>query len=263
MKNFIAALAVTGLATAALGQVGSGGTITDGDSSFSLGEYTGDGSGTGPLSDFSVDAGASNTDHLFQTWWWFRLAGDARETAFSGATSWSYSGNIARLTYTYPQFRATIQFVVTGVESGLGFLTQTVTLVNTTNAPLMINLFNYQDLDMAETSSNDAADQSGVNIISVNDTASDWRAEYEGTNAFQVASFDNIREFLSDGNLDNLNGTGLPFGPGDWTGAYQWSFTLNPRGAASASATTTIVPAPGAAGLLGLAGLVAARRRRG
>lgn len=262
MKKIAAIVALAGLASVGFGQAGSGGTITDGDTSFTLSDYTGNGFGTGPGADFVVDSSNTNTDHLFQSWWWFRVAGDARETTFSGASSWSWVGNVGRLTYNYPNFRAVIQFVVTGVEPGLGFVTQTCTIFNTTNQPITIDLFNYQDLDMNQSSGDDSATQSGANVISVTDGGSGWRAEYEGTNAFQVASYDSLRAILTDMNSDNLNGTGLPFGPGDWTGGYQWSFTLMPRTAATASATVTIVPAPGALALLGLGGLAAARRRR-
>lgn len=263
MKSFAGIVALAGLASVSLAQVGSGGTITDGDTSFTLADYTGNGTGNGPNADFSVDTSASNTDHMYQAWWWFRVAGDSRETTFSGATSWSWVGNVGRLTYNYPQFRAVIQYVVTGVEPGLGFVTQTCTIFNTTNQPLTIDLFNYQDLDMAETSSDDSANQSGANVMSVVDGGgTGWRAEYEGTNAFQVSSFANLLNILTDANADNLNGTGLPFGPGDWTGGYQWSFTLMPLSAATASATVTIIPAPGALALMGLGGLVAGRRRR-
>jgi MYXO-CTERM domain-containing protein len=262
-KSVVGILAVAGLASAAFAQAGSGGTIVDGDTRFTLSSYTGGGTGVGPTADFVVDAGQTDTDHMFQAWWWFRLAGDTRETTLSNATSWSWVGNVGRLTYTYPTFRATVQYVVTGIEPGLGFVTQTVTIFNTTNQPLTLDLFNYQDLDMAESASNDSATQAGANVISVTDGGNTgWRAEYEGTNAFQVASFDSLRDMLTDINVDNLNGTGLPFGPGDWTGGYQWSFTLSPFTAATASATVTIIPAPGALALLGLGGLIAGRRRR-
>lgn len=263
MKNFAAVVAVAGMASAVFGQVGSGGTISDGDTSFTLSSYTGDGTGDGPSADFSVDTSGSDTDHMFQAWWWFRLSGDTRETTFSGATSWSWVGNVGRLTYNYPSFRAVIQYVVTGVEPGLGFVTQTCTIFNTTNQPITVDLFNYQDLDMGQTSGDDSATQSGANVISITDGGNTgWRAEYEGTNAFQVASYDNLRAILTDMNADNLNGTGLPFGPGDWTGGYQWSFTLMPLTAATASATVTIIPTPGALALLGLGGVAALRRRR-
>ncbi len=77
-------------------------------------------------------------------------------------------------------------------------------------------------------------------------------------------SFANIRGLLTDNSITNLNNTGLPFGPGDFTGAFQWTVTLAPGEAftATASMTVTYIPAPSALALLGLGGLIGCGRRR-
>lgn len=261
MKNVLIATAGLLLASTALAQSGSGGTVTQGFSSFTLGDV-GTGASDQPLADFSV-GGPGNPDHLFQNWWWFRVQGDSNETAFNNASNWSYSGNTARLEFSTANFDAVVQYSVTSIRNGLGVLTTTCTVFNTSSDPLTLNLFNYADLDMNESSSNDSADLNGVNIIRVTDGGNTgWRANYEGTDAYQVASFAGIRSILNDPNADDLNNTGLPFGPGDWTGAFQWSFSIGSLSAATASATITIIPTPGALALAGIGGLVAARRRR-
>lgn len=261
LKNTLIAVAGLALASTAWAQVGSGGTVSQGFSSFTLGDV-GTGSSDQPFADFSV-GGPGNPDHLFQNWWWFRAQGDSNETAFNNASSWSYTGNTARLEFSTASFDAVIQFSVTSIRNGLGVLTTTCTVFNTSNDALNLNLFNYSDLDMNETAGNDSADLNGVNIIRVTDGGSSgWRANYEGTDAYQVASFAGIRSILNDPNADDLNNTGLPFGPGDWTGAFQWSFSIGSLSAATASATITIIPTPGALALAGIGGLVAARRRR-
>lgn len=261
VKNVLIAAAGLVLASTALAQTGSGGTVSQGFSSFTLGDI-GTGPSDQPFADFSV-GGTGNPDHLFQNWWWFRVQGDTNETAFNSATSWSYTGNTARLEFSTASFDAVIQFTVTSIRNGLGVLTTTATVFNTSNDSLNLNLFNYSDLDMNETAGNDSADLNGVNIIRVTDGGSTgWRANYEGTDAYQVASFAGLRNLLNDPNADDLNNTGLPFGPGDWTGAFQWSFSIGSQSAATASATITIIPTPGALALAGVGGLLAARRRR-
>jgi hypothetical protein len=155
-------------------------------------------------------------------------------------------------------------FTVNGISDGYGVLTQTLTVFNTTNHAINVNLFNYQDIDLAGTSSNDSAVLNSGNVIRVTDGNTGWVANYEGTNAFSVGGFASIRDVLSNGSLDNLTNTGLPFGPGDFTGAFQWNFDLSEGGAATASATLTItnIPTPGALALGSIGGLVAIRRRR-
>jgi len=260
-KNVLIAAAGLVLASSALAQSGSGGTVSQGFSSFTLGDI-GTSPSSQPLADFSV-GGTGNPDHLFQNWWWYRVQGESNETAFNNASNWSYSGNTARLEFSTANFDAVIQFSVTSIRNGLGVLTTTATVFNTTSDSLTLNLFNYNDLDMNGSAGNDSADLNGVNIIRVRDGGnSGWVANYEGTDAYQVASFSGLRDILTDPNADDLNNTGLPFGPGDWTGAFQWTFSIGALSAATASATITIIPTPGALALAGIGGLAAARRRR-
>lgn len=261
MKNVLLASAGLLLASTALAQSGSGGSIAQGFSNFSLTDI-GTGATDSPFASFSV-GGAGNPNHMYQNWWWFRVQGDSNETAFNNASNWSYSGNTARLEFSTASFDAVIQYTVTSIRNGLGVLTTTATVFNTSADPLTLNLFNYADLDMNGTAGNDSADLNGVNIIRVTDGGNTgWRANYEGTDAYQVASFAGIRGILNDPNADDLNNTGLPYGPGDWTGAFQWSFSIGSLSAATASATITIIPTPGALALAGIGGLLAARRRR-
>lgn len=261
IRKSIPVIVAVAFAAPALAQVGSGGTITNGSTTFTLNDYLGDEFGAGTTADLRV-GGPGNPDHLFQAGWWYRVAGDNREHTFANANDWSWANNRGRQEYSLTDFNATVQYTVTGVRDGLGFLTMTLTIYNTSANNLTINVFNYLDLDMFETAGDDSAVLGSVNIIRVTDGASAWRANYEGTNSYQVASFDNLRQRLTDPNPDDFDNTGLPFGPGDWTGGFQWEFTLTPNSAATASATVTIVPTPGALGLLGLGMLATLRRRR-
>lgn len=264
ISKILALVAVAGASSAAFAQVGSGGTATNGLSSFTLNDYTGDDTGTGALSSFSV-GGAGNPDHAFQTWWWYRVEGDSRERSFANAVNsdWSSPGK-GRLEYQTDDFFAVMSFQVTGIADGYGVLTQTLTVLNTSNTTKTFNLFNYNDVDLAGSAGGDSATLNSPNVIRITDANSPWVAFYEGTDAFGVDSFANLRAELADNGVDNFGSSGLPFGPGDFTGGFQWSFTLNAGGAATASATLTIttVPTPGALAMAGLSGLAAFRRKR-
>lgn len=264
LSKTLALIAVAGMTSAALAQVGSGGTATNGNSTFTLGDYTGTDTGTGARSNFSV-GGPGNPNHAFQTWWWYRVEGDTRERSFANAVNsdWSNAGQ-GRLEYETDDFFAVMTFQVTGISDGYGVLTQTLTVLNTSNSTKTINLFNYNDVDLGGTAGGDSATLNGPNVIRITDSSTPWVAFYEGTDAYGVDSFANLRAELSDGDVDNMASNGLPFGPGDFTGAFQWSFTLNAGGAATASATLTItnIPTPGALALAGIGGLAAFRRKR-
>lgn len=264
ISNVLALLAVAGASSLAMAQVGSGGTATNNGASFTLADYTGTDTGTGATSSFSV-GGAGNPDHAFQTWWWYRVEGDTREHSFANASGWDWSSpGKGRIEYTTDDFFAVMSFQVTGIADGYGVLTQTLTVINTSNSTKTFNLFNYNDVDLAGTAAGDSATLNSPNVIRITDSASPWVAFYEGTDAFGVDSFANLRGEFADNGVDNLNSNGLPFGPGDFTGAFQWSFMLDAGGAATASATLTIttIPTPGALALAGVGGLAAFRRKR-
>lgn len=247
---------------AAFAQVGSGGVINDGNAQFRIGDYLGGGGGNGPQANFTV-GGSGNPDHLFGAWWWFRESDASREFAISNAASWEYNASFARVDYEYENFSATMTWAVLGLGDGFGVLTQTLTIRNRTNNPLMMSVFNYNDVDAVGSAGGDSAVLTGPNVMEITDAARpDWTLTYEGTSAFASAFWPGVRDRLTDEDVDNLTGTGLPGGPGDLDMGFQWDVMLDANDAFTASSTLTIVPAPGAAALAGLGGLAMLRRRR-
>lgn len=270
MKNSKVALAsslaiLSGATAVSFAQAGSGGSISSGFTSFSIVDYLGDGTGSGPTSDLRV-GGIGNPDHMNRAWWWYRTGSDSREVAFNNATSWSYSGSLARLEYSTAEFDAVMQFRVIGVRNGFGVLTQTVSILNRTDHAISVNLFNFNNLAVGGTAGDDQANLIAMNTIRVDDgMGTGWRAAYEGTEVFDVTDGAvDVLANLTDGSINTLGNRGLPpAGALNFQGAYQWAFSLGVNEAATASATVTITPTPGSATLaLGGLALVARRRRR-
>lgn len=270
---------MTGLALGALSGLAMGQpvafTISDGDSQYgftsatALGAIGGNtnrtGTGGGTTAFFRVDGSA--TDHLFQNWWWYR-AGTAsgREFGFSNFVSQSGGGNNQTLNYAEVDgVSASINYVIQDMGVG-AIVTQRLVLTNTSTAgPQRIDLFNYADFDVGGTAGTDSATLTGPNLMRITDGANFAEFEGVGAGAWQVTSFATLRGLLTNAVVDNLNNTGLPFAPGDWTGAFQWTFDLNPGESVTVIerlAVNTAVPTPGAAALLGVAGLAGLRRRR-
>lgn len=261
----LSTLAGLTLAGTALGQAGTGATISDANMFFTTANSPTSATGTGAASADFRAGGAASTDHMFQHWWWYRLAGDNRENAFANASSSATIGtSIHTISYTYATFTAFMEFEIISTGADSGFLRSSLSITNTSAAPISITLFNYTDLDVNGSFGGDSALLTGPNTIRVNDGRS---LTYSGigASAWQVAAFSQVRDLLANNVVDNFNSTLLPFGPGDFTGGFQWSdVVIDPGFTRSVVATVSItpVPTPGAAALVGLAGLVGLRRRR-
>lgn len=271
----LSSLAGLTMASAALGQLGTGGTITAGNMVFTIGDSpTSITAGSGPNADFRA-TGAAGTDHMFSHWWWYRLAGDNREFNLGNAASSVTIGtSVLRMTFNQPNFTATLQFQVISTGAEQGFLRSTLSITNTSAAPISISLFNYTDIDLNNTSNGDSAVLAAPNFMRISDPATPVQIAYSGVgaDANQTTAYATLQGLLTNAAVDNLNGTGLPFGPGDFTGGFQWGapsptgapggITIEPGFTSSVIATVSIIPTPGAAALMGLAGLAATRRRR-
>jgi hypothetical protein len=256
--KMLALAAPLALAAAALAQPGTGGTITHNNATFTQGDVPLSSVGTGPVGEFRV-GGPGNPNHYFQSWWWARFPGDTREHALYGPATANWGGSLGQLNYSFPGLPVVQTYQVIGTGSG-GVLVESITLTNTSNQPLSANLFHYLDLDLNGSASGDSAVLNGPNSIKVTDGP--WTAHYEGSGTYEVGGFPTVRDLLTNNSINNFSNSGLPFGPGDWTGGWQWSFTLQPNDMITLTASLSIIPAPASAAVLALGGLVAARRRR-
>lgn len=211
--------------------------ITDGDSVFSQPAANTIGatvrSGTTGGTAAVLTAGGDTTDHLFQQWWWYRVNGvTPREFALSNRTSNSAVGNVLTLTYAEPEgFNAAIRYTLTdgtNAPAACNVLAE-ITITSTSASSLSMALFCYLDYDLEGTTA-DSATLISPDRMQITDGPTGFFGQFVcvGAAAYQVASFSTVRGLLTDADVDNFNSTGLPFGPADWTGAFQWNFNLAP-----------------------------------
>jgi hypothetical protein len=284
-KTLFSALLMVGGTACAFGQA----VITSGGSQFGWTSAT-DANISGAAVRTGTTAGegsvlktAAGADVLFANWWWYRVNSatvpsgpfsDTREFALSRLQSKSVVGNTMTLNYTETTdgtangavlFDAALRYTITNNASGVLVNSDTF-ITNQSGSAMTLSIFGYVDYDVTTSNNNSATmvgDVTSGRMVVTNGGNSATYRFLDGS-AYQVSAFSTVRGSLSNAGIDNLNNTGLPFGPGDFTGAVQWDITLQARESISILTSYSAVPEPAsmAALGLGLAGIIARRRRK-
>jgi hypothetical protein len=239
--------------------------ITDNNARYALSDI--------PLNAFDESADTDlkpegTVDHLYDDWWWFRESTDSREFAFNSPTSEIVSGNTATLSFVETNFSATIHYMLTdGWTPGEASLTETLTVTNTSDGTLIIDLFHYADIDANGTEDNEFATLAGINRIRVDDGGA-FTVDHQGIGALNWEVGDNhamdFEDVLQDGAVLNLTSSTLPFGPGDVNSIFQWQLVLEPgqSGSVVSGFSPQYVPEPASLMLLAPAVMLMLKRRR-
>jgi uncharacterized Zn-binding protein involved in type VI secretion len=216
-------------------------TLTDGDATFTLrgirGERT---TSAGGLGDYK-SLGGTAPDHMFQNWWWYRTGTDTREFALSNLTAFEQpQANTVSLTYAEGGLTYEITYTLSDSGDNQAVVVAQLTIANTTSTPITLNLFNYSDFDMDGSVGGDRAELVRPDYMRVYETNTAHIVAAETPFAWQIGAYPGVRDLLTDTDIDDLNNSGSPFGPGDFTGAFQWEFTLQDGESRSTAIALTI-----------------------
>lgn len=215
-------------------------TITDGNATYTQSSAATTTSSTAGLSNMST----AGTDRLYQHWWYYRIGGDSREFAFNNAAANGFvasaSGATATMNWANVDGRgvisATQQIQVASAGPSQGSATSTMTVTNLTASPITVDLFAYADYDVCAASGNTATIGATEHVITNSSCGIVCRFGAVNPTATQATAFATLRGLLLNATLENLTGVGSgTFGPGDYTGAFQWTLTVPANGSASAT----------------------------
>jgi hypothetical protein len=264
MRSYIRFALIAMLGAATVSPALAQGTITDGTASFDWNSFGALGA--------SVDFNVAGVDHAFVADFWGRTSSMNSEVNFGTPTSQAYNGDFAIFGYDnlfgISNLHGVVRtFIDDLVANQAAVISQRLRITNNTGNRVVLSIYHYLDLDLSGIAGDDSAVLDDPNLIRMNITDGSAAARYLGfdANAYQVDAFPNLRNLLTDGDVDNFNDTGLPFGPGDWTGGYQWNFVLENGDSRNITVGWNVnvpVPAPGGLAVLGLSMMLHRGRRR-
>ncbi|MEZ6073116.1 MAG: hypothetical protein R3C10_23325 [Pirellulales bacterium] len=207
------------------------------------------------------------TDHLKQEWFWIRVNDDPKETIITSLNKDAFQygdGNLepgddrlfVRWFDPFDRFELTFEQVLTGgpVGSGVSDVTHTVRIVNLTDEPLDVNLFQLADFDLIGTETGDTVEFVSANVVEQTELNSIMRETFttHSPATTQVGMAGSILASLTDNAKTNLDGSVGPFSAADVEYAVQWTETIPVGGAFVVnkslliSSADSIVPEPGA-----------------
>jgi hypothetical protein len=225
--------------------------------------------------------------HVRTQWFWTRVGNDGPEASIDALTETSRVVSdtnadgksdtlLLALADPLQRFSLELRWSLTGSPFGpltdpsTSDLALELTLVNTSDSPIDISLFQYTDVDLFGSFVDDAALWSGAGpdrvLVTDATTLAEWQSDFSPSpTAVEASLFDALLASLNDGTATALSGA--VSAAGDVTVAAAWQALLAPGGSLSVSQAQQIrvapIPEPSLVMLLagGLAGLAAARLR--
>ncbi len=205
-----------------------------------------------PSANFTADS-VGEADLLFENGWYYRIAGDTMEIPFSDdgtmtvddpagagprtSIKWADVDNRGMLSAAQDIF-----VYSTGATEGVAIVSMSLT--NISSAPIVVNVFNYGDVDLCALGADiavGAAIGSGGFNHDLTEVSCTQTCSYSGLGAdlTDMGAFSGDELTLSDPALTTLLNT-LAFGPGDYVGANQWQDrTIRPGECVTYTATYT------------------------
>ena len=232
---------------------------------------------------FDPSAGQVNwmvdgVNQLFTQEFYFRRSTDTRELRMD-ASNLNNVGNFTQDTNPFTDLRDDAfgslftdgnglefetLFTIRGNAAGSASadLAEQISIRNTSNASMSLSFFQFVDFDLGGDAFDDfgqivggnTAQQGDDDFVLAETVATPQPVLFQMGNSFALSAL------LGDSAIDNLNGDDSYSGDVAW--AFQWDITLAAGDSFLISKNKSIIPAPGSMSLLGVAGLIATRRRR-
>jgi hypothetical protein len=182
-----------------------------------------------PTADESMDTGSG--DPLVQHCWFFRILGETRQYTFANDATATRVVTNPNMVTTWPDvasrtmISATLTQTAVSTGTTSGYIREDMTVTNISSSPITVNLYAYTDFDVGGTA-NDARGDLNSQVVQ-NTTPTDSVEFFAvGNTTAAVMAGPTLLTNITGTVVYDLPGWTGSFGPGDYTGAVQWSGLL-------------------------------------
>lgn len=218
------------LLAAAVPCLGAGGTITDQAVSLTYGPAHWDAT---PEADFKGTEDQAALDIVRYSGWWYRVDGlDTQERPLPPPDTETWLSGLAFLEWDDVDgrgfsLRETIKVLDNERPSGT-FSSELSVARNNNPTTLHVTVFHYLDAEADGDSDGDSGGRVTDRLLNFVDGMTLGLYRGLGASAYMVRPSPQIEALLNDGALTELDNSGTPFPPGNWTAAYQWHAEVGP-----------------------------------
>ena len=221
---------------------------------------------------------------LAQQWFWFRVGANAEApiNTIGAPTITTPDARTLYTTYYNGSYGVRVDYMLTGFSpsSGRSDIAETITIFNTTAAPLDFHFFQYSDFNLGGPLGDQVAISANSNPLSPSFGLYNTATQVDpfagltetvitpGANHGEVAAFGVTLNKLNNGVADTLSDVNGPTPPGDVTWAFEWDLIIPAGGSVGISKDKSLqlvlVPEPSTLALagIGVIGLVLRRKNR-
>lgn len=187
-------------------------------------------------SDGALNWTIMNVSHLAQQWFWIRTDTeglfDDREYSLDEIDAspdiWQPAANIAEVSYNDGRIEVKIMYMlVSGPGLYSADLAEVITITNLTDEEIFIDFFQYSDFDLnGDGGEDDMVSITGGNTVLQqdleNNTTLSETVVSRSPDLSEVGIYHDTLDKLTDGDIDDLDGSTHLDGPANLTWAFQW-----------------------------------------
>jgi hypothetical protein len=197
------------------------------------------------------------TNQVYQQWFWLRQGGSGPQISFDQLgkpLGLAYTATNVSFFYLTPGLNVNLGYVLEGGPPGTfaSHIVESITIKNTSNAPVTLHIFDYADFDLAGVLAGDTVSFPNTNTVLQRGKGMMLTESVQGPapNYWEASWYSITLDEIQGGAPVTLSDRVINPTPGDQTDAYQWDVILGAGQTFEINLTHDLQPEPVSLGIV-------------